>query len=157
MRDRGPGPWRVTACDFEFLATLEPLFEPVVRGGLESPLRWTCSAASVAALKVAEGREDSKCIVNRPPHKLGLRIQVNRMFVEKPRHQDRDKEFQRINRNVRALPNLGQPAVRLGTKSELSRCSHTHDRDWHPKAIRSPWFVRSERAWCSWKTIPPVP
>ncbi len=69
-----------------------------------------------------------------PTAKLGLSIQVNRMFVEECGIKTgTNKEIQRIDRNVRAPPILGLPAVWIDTRMKLLGCSWTRIRDWHPK------------------------
>ena len=114
---------------------LERHLEPVTRGDPESPLRWTCnSAARLADQLTAEGHPVSERTVNRLLHALGYSLQANRKTLEGRQHPDRDAQFQRINRRVRAFQKLGQPVVSVDTKKkELVGQYRNGGRDWHPK------------------------
>ena len=134
-RKPGGGRKRLTESDPELLSSLERQLEPVTCGGPESPLRWTCnSAASLAARMGAEGRKVSERTVNRLLHELGYSLQANRKTVEGRQHPDRNGQFRRINRRVRAFQKLGQPVVSVDTKKkELVGQFRNGGRDWHPK------------------------
>lgn len=104
-------------------------------GGPEIPLRWTCcSAASLEARLEAEGRKASGRAVNRLPHGPGCSLQANRRTVEGRRHPDRDAQFRRTSRRIRAFQKPGQPAVSADTKKkELAGRFRNGRRGWHPK------------------------
>ncbi len=69
------------------MTALELHLEPATRGDPERPLRWTSlSARRLADALSAEG------------------------------HPDRDAQFRRIDRRVRAFQKLGQPVISVDTK-----------------------------------------
>ena len=135
LRRPGGGRKRVTALDPDLVAVLERHLEPVTSGDPESPLRWTCnSAARLANQITAEGHPVSERTVNRLLHALGYSLQANRKTLEGRQHPDRDAQFQRINRRVRAFQKLGQPVVSVDTrKKELVGQYRNGGRDWRPK------------------------
>ena len=135
LRRPGGGRKRVTALDPDLVAVLERHLEPVTRGDPESPLRWTCnSAARLADQLTAEGHPVSERTVNRLLHALGYSLQANRKTLEGRQHPDRDAQFRRINRRVRAFQKLGQPVVSVDTKKkELVGQYRNGGREWHPR------------------------
>ena len=134
-RRPGGGRKRLTETAPELVPALERQFEPVTCGGPQSPLRWTCnSAATLAARLRAEGHGVSERTVNRLLHELGYSLQANRKTIEGRQHPDRDGQFRRINRRVRAFQRLGQPVVSVDTKKkELEGRFRNGGRDWRPK------------------------
>ena len=60
----------------------------------------------------AEGHRASERTVNRLLHELGYSLQANRKTLEGRQHPDRDAQFRRIARRVRAFQRLGQPVAR---------------------------------------------
>ncbi|MDE0698007.1 MAG: ISAzo13 family transposase [Boseongicola sp.] len=134
-RKPGGGRKRLTENDPELLSSLERQLEPATSGGQDSPLRWTCnSAASIAARMRAEGRMVSERTVNRLLHELGYSLQANRKTIEGRQHPDRNGQFRRINRRVRAFQKLGLPVVSVATrKKELADQFSNCGNDWHPK------------------------
>ena len=141
VRKPGGGRKRLTERDPQLVSALEARLEPVTCGGPESPLRWTCnSAASLAARMEAEGYQVSERTVNRLLHELGYSLQANRKTIEGRQHPDRDAQFRRINRRVRAFQRLGQPVISVDTrKKELVGPFRNGGREWHPKG--RPWPV----------------
>ena len=72
--------------------------------------------------------------MNRLLHELGYSLQANRKTIEGRQHPDRDGQFRRINRRVRAFQRLGQPVVSVDTKKkELVGRFRNGGRDWRPK------------------------
>ena len=134
-RRPGGGRKRLTETAPELVPALERRLEPVTCGGPESPLRWTCnSAAALAAGLRAEGHGVSERTVNRLLHELGYSLQANRKTIEGRQHPDRDGQFRRINRRVRAFQRLGQPVVSVDTKKkELVGRFRNGGREWRPK------------------------
>ena len=99
------------------------------------PLRWTCSSAARLAQRLrAEGHPVSERTVNRLLHELGYSLQANRKTLEGRQHPDRDAQFRRIDRRVRAFQRLGQPVVSVDTKKkELIGAYRNAGREWRPK------------------------
>ena len=76
--------------------------------------------------------------MNRLLHELGYSLQANRKTLEGRQHPDRDAQFRRINRSVRAFQRtfyrLGQPVVSVYTKKkELIGRYRNGSREWRPK------------------------
>ena len=72
--------------------------------------------------------------VNRLLHALGYSLQSNRKMVEGSRHPDRDAQFRRIERRVRAFQRTGQPVISVDTKKkELVGPCHNGGGEWRPK------------------------
>ena len=135
LRRSGGGRKRMTDLDQELTAALDRHLEPVTRGDPESPLRWTCnSAARLAAQLTAEGHPVSERTVYRLLHALGYSLQANRKTLEGRQHPDRDAQFRRIDRRVRAFQKLCQPVVSVDTKKkELVGAYRNGGREWRPK------------------------
>ena len=135
VRRPGGGRKRVTDLDPGLTAALERQLEPTTRGDPESPLRWTCkSAARLADGVTAEGHPVSERSVNRMLHDLGYSLQANRKTLEGRQHPDRDAQFRRIDRRVRAFQRLGQPVVSVDTKKkEVVGQYRNGGREWRPR------------------------
>ncbi len=135
LRRPGGGRKRVTDVDPGLVAALERELEPMTRGDSESPLRWTChSAARLAARLAVEGHRVSERTVNRLLHDLGYSLQANRKTLEGRQHPDRDAQFRRIDRRVRAFQRLGQPVVSVDTKKkEIVGQYRNGGREWRLK------------------------
>ena len=136
-RQRGPGGGRksLTERDPGLAAALERLLDPTTRGDPTGPLRWTCSSAARLAQRLrADGHPVSERTVNRLLHELGYSLQANRKTLEGRQHPDRDAQFRRIDRRVRAFQRLGQPVVSVDTKKkELVGAYRNVGREWRPK------------------------
>ena len=135
LRRAGGGRKALTARDPGLASALERELDPVTRGDPESPLRWTCSsAASLSRRLAAAGHPASERTVNRLLHALGYSLQSNRKTLEGRQHLDRDAQFRRIDRRVRAFQRLGQPVVSVDTKKkELVGPFRNGGREWRPK------------------------
>ena len=119
MRRPGAGRKPLSAHDPGLLAALEKLVDPVTRGDPMGPLRWTCSSAARLAEQLRQvGHRVSERTVNRMLHEAGYSLQANRKTLEGRQHADRDAQFRRINRRVRAFQRLGQPVVSVDTKKK---------------------------------------
>ena len=136
-RRRRPGGGRkaLTARDPGLVGALERELDPVTRGDPTGPLRWTCSSAARLSQRLRDaGHPASERTVNRLLHELGYSLQANRKTLEGRRHPDRDAQFRRIDRRVRAFQRLGQPVVSVDTKKkELIGPYRNGGREWRPK------------------------
>ena len=135
LRSPGGGRKALTECDPGLVSALERQFDPVTRGDPMGPLRWTCSSAARLAQRLrAEGHPVSERTVNRLLHELGYSLQANCKTLEGRQHPDRDAQFRRIDRRVRAFQRLGQPVVSVDTKKkELIGPYRNGGREWRPK------------------------
>ena len=76
----------------------------------------------------------SERTVNRMLHDAGYSLQANRKTLEGHQHPDRDVQFRRLNRRVRAFEKLGQPVVSVDTKKkELVGAFRNGGREWRRK------------------------
>ena len=136
-RVRAPGGGRKALTDRDpgLVKALEHLLDPFTRGDPQGPLRWTCSSAARLAEQLgSEGHRVSERTVNRLLHELGYSLQANRKTLEGRQHPDRDAQFRRIARRVRAFQRLGQPVASIDTKKkELIGRYRNGGREWHPK------------------------
>ena len=124
----------LTARDAGLVDALERELDPVTRGDPTGPLRWTCSSAARLARRLRDaGHAVSERTVNRLLHELGYSLQANRKTLEGRQHPDRDAQFRRIDRRVRAFQRLGQPVVSVDTKKkELVGPYRNGGREWRP-------------------------
>ena len=99
------------------------------------PLRWTCNSAARLAQELrTRGHRASERTVNRLLHEAGYSLQANRKTLEGKQHPDRDAQFRRISRRVRAFQKLGQPVVSVDTKKkELVGQFRNGGREWRRK------------------------
>ncbi len=72
--------------------------------------------------------------MNRQLHALGYSLQANAKTLEGRQHPDRDAQFRRIDRRVRAFQRMGQPVVSVDTKKkEIIGQYRNGGREWRPK------------------------
>ena len=135
LRSPGGGRKALTERDPGLVSALERQLDPVTRGDPMGPLRWTCSSAARLAQRLrADGHPVSERTVNRLLHELGYSLQANRKTLEGRQHPDRDAQFRRIDRRVRAFQRLGQPVVSVDTKKkELIGPYRNAGREWRAK------------------------
>ena len=135
QRSPGAGRKRLTVRDPGLLLALEKLLDPMTRGDPMGPLRWTCNSAARLAQELrTRGHRASERTVNRLLHEAGYRLQANRKTLEGKQHPDRDAQFRRISRRVRAFQKLGQPVVSVDTKKkELVGQFRNGGREWRRK------------------------
>jgi hypothetical protein len=134
IRRSGGGRKPVEVRDPALSATLDALVEPTTRGDPMSPLRWTSkSCAKLAEEVTARGHPVGARTVARLLRDLDYSLQGTRKTHEGDDHPDRDAQFQRINRRVRAFCKLGQPVISVdGKKKELIGEFAQRGREWRP-------------------------
>ena len=135
LRSPGAGRKALSERDPGLVSALERQLDPLTRGDPMGPLRWTCSSAARLAQRLQSvGHPVSERTVNRLLHELGYSLQANRKTLEGRQHPDRDAQFRRIDRRVRAFQRLGQPVVSVDTrKKELIGPYRNAGREWRPK------------------------
>lgn len=137
IRRTGGGRKRLEVDDPVVLPALDALVEPVTRGDPMSPLRWTSkSCAKLAKELTAQGHPVSDRTVARLLRELDYSLQGTVKSQEGGHHPDRDTQFHRINRRVRAFLKLGQPVISVdGKKKELIGEFAQRGREWRPAKI----------------------
>ena len=102
VRAAGGGRKPLAKRDPGVVEQLEKLVDPVTRGDPESPLRWTCkSTRQLADTLRSLGHPIGRQKVSELLGELGYSLQANRKTREGSEHEDRDAQFQYINRLVK--------------------------------------------------------
>jgi len=118
-RVRKPGAGQVPILEREprLWEDLDRLVDPVTRGDLESPLRWTSkSGAKLAEALRGMGHEVVDRTVLRLLKANGYRLQANKKTREGASHPDRDAQFAHISQTAAAAIAAGQPVISVDTK-----------------------------------------
>lgn len=150
IRAPGAGRKRLAAKDPQVLESLEQLVDPVTRGDPASPLRWTLkSTRQLAAVLTRQGHPVGRQKVSELLAELGYSLQANRKTREGRDHEDRDAQFDYINRQVLAYQQRGQPVISVDTKKkELVGDFKNGGREWQPRgqpeAVRTHDFIDRE-------------
>jgi hypothetical protein len=132
VRKAGGGRKRAEAQDPGLPDALDTLVEPDTRGDPMTPLRWTSkSCAHLAEELTTRGHPVSRTTVARILRADGYSLQGTVKTHEGEDHPDRDAQFRRINRRVRAFMQLGQPVISVdGKKKELIGDFAQRGREW---------------------------
>lgn len=147
VRTPGGGRHLVEVGDPTVIRDLEALVAATTRGDPQSPLRWTCkSTRNLAAELNRLGHHVSHVTVAALLHDLDYSLQANRKTKEGQEHPDRDRQFEHINRQVRAFQRQRQPVVSVDAKKkELVGDFKNPGREWHrrgqPEAVRTKDFL----------------
>jgi hypothetical protein len=136
IRRIGAGRPAVEEQDPKILELLEEMVEPLSRGDPESPLRWTCkSTRSLAAQLRGKHHFVSHTKVAQFLHQMDYSLQSNRKTEEGEDHEDRDAQFQHINREVNKAMKEGQPVISVDTKKKEIIGNYANaGREWRRKA-----------------------
>jgi transposase len=136
-RVRRPGGGRkpLAETDETLLDDLNGLLDPVTRGDLMSPLRWTCkSTTKLAAELGARGHKVSQATVWRLLDELGYSMQSNRKTREGSDHPDRNAQFEFINATAKEFLERGWPVISVDTKKkELIGPFKNAGKEWQKK------------------------
>ncbi|WP_074315612.1 ISAzo13 family transposase [Singulisphaera sp. GP187] len=112
VRRPGGGRRRRIVDDDTLVRDLEQLINPVSKGDLTSPLRWTCSSVrTLAAELVRIGHATSHRMVAELLHSSGYSLQSKRRRVEGGGPSHRDIQFGYINHKVSEALRTGQPVI----------------------------------------------
>ena len=132
IRRAGGGRKRAEVNDPIVLTALDALVEPATRGDPMSPLRWTSkSCAKLAEELTAGGHPVGARTIARLLRELDYSLQGTRKTHEGGDYPNRDAQFRRINRRVRAFLKLGQPVISVdGKKKEWIGEFAQRGREW---------------------------
>jgi hypothetical protein len=135
IRQEGGGRKALIENDPGLLTALEALVDPVTRGHPESPLRWTCkSTGTLAAELERQQHQVSDRTVAALLKAAGYSLQANRKTREGSSHEDRNAQFEYINRRVLAFQDRGEPVVSIDTKKkELVGEFKNGGQEWRPQ------------------------
>lgn len=133
VRKTGGGRKRTVIQDPQLADALDALVEPTARGDPMTPLRWTSkSCAHLATELTAQGHKVSRSTIARLLRADGYSLQGTVKTHEGDDHPDRDAQFRKVNRRVRAFMKLGQPVISVdGKKKELIGNFAQRGREWH--------------------------
>jgi len=108
-----------------------------------SPLRWTLkSTRHLADVLTRQGHPVGRQKVSELLGELGYSLQANRKTREGRSHEDRDAQFDYINRQVMAYQQCSQPVISVDTKKkELVGDFKNGGREWQPQG--KPEVVRT--------------
>lgn len=136
IRRMGAGRPAIKDEDPEILRLLEQLVEPLSRGDPESPLRWTCKSTRSLAEELRRKKHPvSHAKVAHFLHEMDYSLQSNRKTEEGEDHEDRDAQFQHINREVKKAMKQGQPVISVDTKKKEIVGNYANaGREWRRKA-----------------------
>ena len=146
IRRPGGGRRRRVVDDATLEHDLEHLINPVSKGDLASPLRWSCSSVrTLAAELVAMGHATSHRMVAELLHSAGYSLQSKRRRVEGQGQRSRDAQFEYINHKVSEALRSGQPVITVEaiTRELLDQTkpkgkSSTTDDDHGPAQVSHP-------------------
>lgn len=101
IRKKGAGRKTVAKHRPEITEALAGLIEPMTRGDPETPLKWTCKSTRNLAKELAKnGLAIGYRTVATVLHELGYSLQANRKTLESSSHEDRNAQFEYLNRSV---------------------------------------------------------
>jgi hypothetical protein len=119
IRDLGGGRKPLTQSDPGLQAALEKLVSPATGGHPQSPLRWTCKSTAILA---GELQRKNHPVSDRTVAALlkasGYSLQANRKTREGRSHEDRNAQFEYINRRVVHFQKHGDPVISIDTKKK---------------------------------------
>jgi len=144
-RQRQPGAGRRTreAEQPGMADALEELIESGTRGDPMSALRWICKSTRTLADELQQQGFQVSCnTVGKLLRTRGYSLQANRKTVEGKQHEDRDAQFNHINRRVKACQRSGQPAISVDTKKKetlgnLKNPGRTYRRKGDPIRVKT--------------------
>jgi hypothetical protein len=135
IRALGGGRKPLTEMDAGLQAALDALVDPATRGHPESPLRWTCKSTGTLAEELHRQHHPvSDRTVATLLKAAGYSLQANRKTREGSSHEDRNAQFEHINRRVLRFQKQGEPVVSIDTKKkELVGEFKNAGREWEPQ------------------------
>jgi len=149
-RDPGGGRKSLYEIDQTLLKDLESLLESSTIGDPMSPLLWTSkSTRNLAEALNKKGHVVSHHTIGRLLHQLDYSLQGNRKAKEGNSHEDRNEQFEYINKQVISFQKKRQPVISIDTKKkELVGDFKNQGKEWHQKGsapkVRTKDFVDKE-------------
>ncbi len=112
---------------------------PHTRGEPQSPLQWVSkSLRDIEAELKKKGKHASHRIIGDSLKERGFSLQANRKTFEGKGHQDRDAQFEFINRRVECYLSGQQPVISVDAKKkELIGNYKNNGAEWNPKGMPS--------------------
>jgi hypothetical protein len=136
IRRNGGGRKRVEAQDSKWILDLERILDENTAGDPQCALRWTHKSTTVLAKELrSKGHEVSADTVGRRLHELDYTLQGNVKSLEGASPEERDSQFQYINRKAKEFWREGNPVVSVDTKKrELVGAFKNKGQTWRQKS-----------------------
>lgn len=117
---------------------LKNLMKDEVGGDPISGVKWTRrSTRRLAREMTRQGYPMSPVTVRRLLREMGYSLKANVKNLSGPRHQDREEQFQEIDRKVQSLRRQGVPILSVDTKKkELIANFHNAGRIWRNQPVQ---------------------
>jgi len=154
LRKAGGGRKQVTEKDVRLRTDLEEMLEP--KGDPQSLVRWT--SKSVSKLREAltsQGHVIGQTTIRRMLKAMGFSLKANKKSIEGTSHDDRDAQFQHINRTGKAFEAKGKPAISVDCKKkELIGNFKNGGKEWQAKGQETAVNVYDYRSLADGKAVP---
>jgi hypothetical protein len=150
IRRPGGGRKRLEEKNPALAKALDVLIDPVTRGDPESPLRWTCKSTRRLAEELsAQGHSVGATKVAEMLAAAGYSLQANSKTREGSQHPDRNAQFERISRQVKAFQAKEQPVISVDTKKkelvgDFKNVGREWQREGEPVPVRVHDFLDAE-------------
>lgn len=136
-RSRKPGGGRKkeTEKDETLIKIIEHIVAPYTLGDPMKPLQWTSkSLRNIAESAKQKGYQVSHKLVGVILKELGYSLQSNRKTDEGKSHEDRDAQFQYINKMATGFLTIGNPVISVDCKKkELIGDFKNAGQEWSPE------------------------
>ena len=118
-RKIGGGRKKATELDKDLSKAIENIVSPHTMGDPMKPLQWTSkSLRKLSALAKEKGYNVSHKLVGQVLKDLGYSLQSNRKTDEGGTHEDRDAQFEHINKIATSFLNAKQPVISVDCKKK---------------------------------------
>ena len=119
LRKAGGGRKKITERNKEILNVLDSLVDPTARGDPESHLKWTSKSVRNLSKELSNrGFQVSFRTTASLLKELDYSLQSNKKTKEGRSHEDRDTQFQYINKSITELQSRKQPTISVDTKKK---------------------------------------
>jgi hypothetical protein len=142
VRKVGSGRPTIISTDLTLEDDLLELLEGSTRGDPEKLLYWTLkSTRNLAFALVKKGHQISHVQVARMLNKFGYSLQSNTKLEEGSQHDDRNQQFEFIEKTCKIALTKGQPVISVDTKKKENIGNYKNQgRQWREK--RNPEIVK---------------
>lgn len=119
IRKKGGGRKKITETAVGIKEAIEEIVNPASRGDPESPLKWSSkSTRKIEAELKPQGYEASQRTIYSLLRDLDYSLQANKKVKEGKTSEDRDAQFNFINKTVKDAINRSQPSISVDTKKK---------------------------------------
>lgn len=133
-RRSGGGRKKAIEKDSNLLSAIENIVSPHTMGDPMKPLQWTSkSLRKITELAKAQGFNVSHKLIGELLKKLGYSLQSNRKTDEGGKHEDRDAQFEHINKIATSFLEAKAPVISVDCKKkEVLGNIKNAGQDWLP-------------------------